>query len=110
MRQTSIIKINYSIRIMVLCFLCFLMLCGSGLAREEIKMTKSVIASGGGTSSGGQFMLQGTIGQWDAGLCSGGTFELSGGFWTNSSFEQFVKMAEQWLEMYSYDNTNLNRN
>lgn len=36
---------------------------------------------GGGTSTGGEFELSGTIGQPDAGVMTGGTFTLGGGFW-----------------------------
>src|SRR5882724_2984149 len=39
------------------------------------------IDGGGGTSSGGQYTLSGTIGQPDAGTMSGGNFTLDGGFW-----------------------------
>lgn len=39
------------------------------------------IAGGGGTSSGSNFTLSGTIGQPDAGVMSGGTYAISGGFW-----------------------------
>ena len=40
------------------------------------------VDAGGGTSSGGSFVLSGTIGQPDAsGALSGGTFDLHGGFW-----------------------------
>ena len=39
------------------------------------------IASGGGTSAGGSFIISGTIGQADAGLSAGGTFAVEGGFW-----------------------------
>lgn len=38
---------------------------------------------GGGTSTGGLFSLNGTIGQPDAGSISGGGFSLIGGFWSN---------------------------
>lgn len=37
---------------------------------------------GGGTSTGGPFSLSGTIGQPDAGKMSGGSFSLTGGFWS----------------------------
>ena len=37
--------------------------------------------SGGGTSSGGNYSLSGTIGQPDAGPLSGGNYRLEGGFW-----------------------------
>ncbi|QOJ14239.1 MAG: hypothetical protein HRU75_06145 [Planctomycetia bacterium] len=39
------------------------------------------IDGGGGTSSGGVYELSGTIGQHDAGVMSGGSFSLTGGFW-----------------------------
>lgn len=36
---------------------------------------------GGGVSTGGVYTIQGTIGQPDAGLSSGGPYSLVGGFW-----------------------------
>ncbi len=39
------------------------------------------IDAGGGTSTDGDLQLSGTIGQPDAGVMSGGTFTLTGGFW-----------------------------
>src|SRR3954462_752134 len=39
------------------------------------------IDGGGGTSSGGQYTLRGTIGQPDAGELKGGNYVLEGGFW-----------------------------
>lgn len=42
------------------------------------------IDGGGGTSSGGVFVVNGTVGQPDAGVMSGGSFQLSGGFWTGT--------------------------
>jgi len=48
-------------------------------------ITKSVIAGGGGQTSGGTFVLDGTIGQPLAGTTSGGgTFTVQSGFWTSS--------------------------
>lgn len=43
------------------------------------------IDSGGGSSAGGAFVLEGTIGQFDAGSMSGGSYELVGGFWSGLS-------------------------
>ena len=40
------------------------------------------IDGGGGTSTNGGFYLTGTIGQPDAGVMSGGSFTLQGGFWS----------------------------
>jgi len=50
----------------------------------------STIDGGGGTSSGGQFTLAGTIGQLDAGVATltGGQFSLTGGFWSFLSVVQ----------------------
>jgi hypothetical protein len=39
------------------------------------------IDGGGGTSSGGQYSITGTIGQPDAGHMAGGNYTLDGGFW-----------------------------
>jgi hypothetical protein len=44
-------------------------------------LTWHTIDGGGGTSSGGGFMLSGTIGQPDAGVMSNEQFTLAGGFW-----------------------------
>jgi len=43
---------------------------------------------GGGTmfSTGGNYALGGTIGQPDAGLLSGGSYTLAGGFWSAARF------------------------
>ena len=42
------------------------------------------VDSGGGSSTGGSFTLQGTIGQPDTGVL-GGAYTLSGGYWTAKS-------------------------
>ena len=39
------------------------------------------IAGGGGASSKGTYLVNGTIGQPDAGAASGGNFSVQGGFW-----------------------------
>jgi len=50
------------------------------------QIEKSVIAGGGGRSSGGTLTLEGTIGQSVAGTTSsGGTFQVAGGFWGGSA-------------------------
>ena len=47
------------------------------------------IAGGGGTSTGGTYQLNGTIGQPDAsGAMTGGSYSLSGGFWSIISVVQ----------------------
>ncbi len=48
----------------------------------EFEMTRSTTDGGGEMqSTGGEFMLSATIGQTDAGVMTGGEFQLSGGFW-----------------------------
>jgi len=49
------------------------------------EITRSTIDSGGGASSGGTFVLTGTIGQPDAQpmTAAGGNFKLQGGFWAH---------------------------
>ena len=51
------------------------------VSAQSYALDWSTIDGGGGTSSGGQYTLSGTIGQPDAGAMSGGSFSLQGGFW-----------------------------
>ncbi|MDM7923114.1 MAG: hypothetical protein QUS14_12510 [Pyrinomonadaceae bacterium] len=52
----------------------------------NFSITKSVIAGGGGSASGGNFSVNGTIGQAVAGGPStGGSFSLQSGFWSGGS-------------------------
>ena len=62
----------------------------------------STIDGGGGTSSGGQYLVRGTIGQHDAAYSQGQQYELLGGFWPGEpmcfiNFEHFARFAEYWL-------------
>ncbi len=50
-------------------------------AGDDFDLSWHTVDGGGGTSSGGDFVLRGTIGQPDAGDLSGGDFPLRGGFW-----------------------------
>lgn len=53
-------------------------------AQAQFKIDWHSIDGGGGTSSGGSFSLNGTIGQPDASAqpMTGGTFSITGGFWS----------------------------
>lgn len=67
-------------------------------------LTCSTIDGGGGTSSGGQYVVMGTIGQSDAAWSVGGDYELLGGFWPGEplctvDFCYFARFAEWWLEL-----------
>ena len=50
-------------------------------AGADFDLSWHTVDGGGGTSSGGDFVLRGTIGQPDAGDLAGGDFALRGGFW-----------------------------
>lgn len=50
-------------------------------ALAQFALDWHTVDGGGGTSTGGTYSLSGTIGQPDAGVMSGGTFSLVGGFW-----------------------------
>jgi len=59
------------------------------------------VLCGGGRSSGGPYVLTGTIGQPDAAWSSGGNYELLGGFWPGGplcivSFDDFARFAQLW--------------
>jgi hypothetical protein len=61
------------------CALLFLALSASA---QSYSINWYKIAGGGGTSSGGQYSLSGTIGQPDASTTmTGGNYSLTGGFW-----------------------------
>lgn len=57
---------------------------GAASAGGELRIDWSTMDAGGGSASGGNFSLSGTIAQIDADPLqpsSGGDFELTGGFW-----------------------------
>jgi hypothetical protein len=55
---------------------------GASGAWAQLTLTWSTIDGGGGTSSGGSFVLSGTVGQPDAsGPMTGAAYALGGGFW-----------------------------
>ena len=53
-------------------------------AQAQYTITPWTIAGGGGTSSAGNYTLQGTLGQTGAGTAmSGGNYALTGGYWVS---------------------------
>jgi hypothetical protein len=52
-----------------------------GAAAQDYAIKKWSVDVGGGASSGGGYWLAGTVGQPDAGVLSGGIYDLTGGFW-----------------------------
>ena len=67
-----------AIALLVVCLL--LILLAWGLTGDDYELSRSTIAGGGGTCSGGDFILTGTIGQPAAGVMTGGDFMLAGGY------------------------------
>lgn len=74
----------------------------SGQVGGNYDLSWSTIDSGGGTSSGGQYILTGTIGQPDTGRTASCTYHLSGGFWSAPpcvvDLHYFAQFSSQWLE------------
>ncbi len=96
MKVNSINEIAASLIIAV--FICF---SPAAFGRYEIIAT---IDGGGGTSSGGQYVVTGTIAQHDAAYSEGDQFEFLGGFWPGGplcivDLEDFAAFAQYWLEM-----------
>ena len=74
---------------------------GTTLA-DEFEITRSTIDGGGAMRcTGGEFELSGTIGQADAGVLSGGVFELAGGFWFPLTLDDCN--SDGWVDLIDYD-------
>jgi hypothetical protein len=74
-------------------------------AIADYEISWHTIDGGGGTSTGGDFALVGTIGQPDVGEMVGGDYQLSGGFWPRGpilscfvNFEHFAELSLRWLD------------
>jgi hypothetical protein len=70
---------------------------------NQYEIPWSTIDGGSGVSSGGQYIVKGTIGQPDAAYLAGGQYDLLGGFWPGEpscfvDFEDFARFAGYWLE------------
>ena len=48
---------------------------------QSYEMSWHTVDRGGGSASSGTLRLEGTVGQPDAGVLTGGNFRLEGGFW-----------------------------
>ena len=85
----------------VVCFLVASLVLSQGCRCYNLSW--SAINSGGGISTGGPYVLTGTIGQPDAGWSIGGKYELLGGFWPDepipiAEFEDLAGLADRWLD------------
>lgn len=70
----------------VMVALILFLVAGSTLAEPlSFSLPWWTVDGGGGTSSGGDFALSGTIGQPEAGEVQGGNYTLGGSFWGGGS-------------------------
>jgi len=77
-------RVKWTLRTVVAVAVLGLLLSGAILWAQtggEFDLSWSTVDGGGGTAEGGAFVVQGTVGQADAGAMSGGAYELQGGFW-----------------------------
>lgn len=81
-----------------------LMLLGlcSSIAWADYEIRWYTMDGGGGQSSGGPYVLVGTIGQPDAVTASGGDYVLNGGYWASScgcavNLTDLSNFIAQWL-------------
>jgi hypothetical protein len=68
----------------------------------DYEISWSTIDGGGGQSSGGTYIIRGTIGQPDAEYSEGGDYELLGGFWPAEplctvNFKDYAAFANFWF-------------
>ena len=105
MRRISISPIDQRDRHAALGLSCLLMLVVAVICEgaEPYEISWYTIDGGGGTSTGGPYVLTGTIGQPDADWASGGVYELLGGFWPGGplcvvEFDDFTRLAQLWLD------------
>ena len=76
----------------------------SAMNGGSYQLPQSTIDGGGTTSSGGQYVLVGTIAQPDASWMAADNYELIGGFWPETpacivNLEDFAVLAGYWLEI-----------
>lgn len=70
----------------------------------QYSISWSTIDGGGGTASGGSYVLRGTIGQPDADNMAGGDFAIHGGFWVPVAVQV---TGAPWLSIVSEGGTNV---
>jgi hypothetical protein len=85
------------------CVLCVSIIVFASVGVADYKIIWSTIDGGGGQSSGGQYVLMGTIGQPDAGYSSNGNYQVLGGFWPGGplcfvDFDDFARFALYWMQ------------
>jgi hypothetical protein len=91
------------VKIALLKFVVYIVAVSTSAVWSDYQIVWSTIDGGGGQSSGGQYVLTGTIGQPDAAYFEGGHYEVLGGFWPGGpqcfvDLKQFAAFAQHWLE------------
>ena len=74
-------KIIQNSYLMSLAVSLLMALAALGQTGGQYELTWSTIDGGGGQTSGGAYIVTGTIGQPEAGVMTGGGYELLGGYW-----------------------------
>jgi len=71
------------------------LICPAALQAQNYNIDWYKVAGGGGTSTGGQYTLAGTIGQPDAGgPLTGGSYSVTSGFWSLISLVQTAGLPD----------------
>lgn len=94
---------HWIFQFVVFCLVAVLATVAAAQSGGSYELNQSTIDGGGGVSSGGQYIVRGTIGQPDASYSYGGDYELVGGFLSEVpfcvvDFYHYARFAEYWLE------------
>lgn len=86
----SILKFSpQKVALLISLLLVLVVLLGTSLVIAQtgssFDLSWSTVDGGGGHSTGGAYVLSGTIGQADAGELRGGDYNLQGGFWPSET-------------------------
>jgi len=65
----------------ILVAVCLLTIQVVQAAEADYGLSWWTVDAGGGSSTGGNFVLTGTVGQAEPGLMNGGNYSITGGFW-----------------------------
>jgi len=103
MQQSAFYQVIAKKTAPVVLLMCWVMV-SSSVAQSggTFSLKWNTIDGGGGISTGGQFVLAGTVGQPDAGYMSGGNYELLGGFWP-SIMECIKKSAPEYSDWVAWN-------
>jgi hypothetical protein len=85
-------------------WIILLVVSAAATAHGEYEIVWSTIDGGGGQSSGGPYVLTGTIGQPDAGYSEGGSYELLGGFWPGGQVQAGISATVTLDNLWMYQN------